>query len=257
MPAPSIAPKTVSSTAGTPLKPTLPITEAQREEFRAWQQEVVEGYGYNKRAKADAARPLDPESEALAWRVLKSGRVSPWAVAELVNDNQLEKFMFRHKDHTPTELRAKLLVAERVGEINPAISDLAGRALGVYIDNCVDGYGYSPAEENRTSLREINTEEELAAVAAVTTFLVHAKNEGIANQQKDGDYKDSQGRRNTGTWMTNHRLKAFLKENPDEVNRVIEYMGSRYVGITAKDTRDIIQYVHESKELGALDQGWL
>jgi hypothetical protein len=175
----------------------------------------------------------------------------------LVNDSQLEKFMFRLNDHTPTELQAKLRVAERVGEINPAVADIAGRALGVRIDNCVDGYGYSTVEENRTSLREINTEEELAVVAAVTTFLVYTINEGLANQQKQGDYKDSEGRRNSGMWMTNHRLKAFLQENPDEVNRVIEYMGSRSVGTTAKETREIIQYVRESKELGVLDQGWL
>jgi hypothetical protein len=218
---------------------------------------MAETQGYNKRAKADSARPLDPESEALAWRVLKSGRVNQSAVFSLISESQLDKFMFGHKDHTPTELQAKLRVAERVGEINPAVADIAGRGLGVRIDHCVDGYGYSPAEVNRTSLREINTEEELAAVAAVATFVVYAVNEGLANQHKEGEYKDAEGRRNNGTWMTNHRLKAFLQENPDEVNRVIEYIESREVGITVKDTRAIIQYVHESKELGVLDQGWL
>jgi hypothetical protein len=239
------------------LTPPAPITEAQREEFRAWQREIVGNYGYNKRAQVDAARPLDPESEALAWRVLKSGRVNPQAVASLVNESQLERYMFRHKDHNPAELQAKLRVAERVGEINPAVADIAGRGLGVRIDNCVNGYGYSPAEANRMSLREITTEEELNKVAAVATFLLFAVNEGLENQQKQGEYKGTEGRRVSGTWMTNHRLKAFIQENPDEVNRVIEYVGSRSVGITAKETREIIQYVRESKELGALDQGWL
>lgn len=257
VPAPTLATKPSHAAAGTPLKPPAPLTEAQSQEFRAWQREIVETYGYNERAKADSVRPLDPESEALAWRVLKSGRVTPSAIFQMVSSSQLDKFMFRHKDYTPTELRAKLLVAERVGEINPAVADIAGNAISVHIDNCVDGYGYSTVEEKRTSLREINTEEELAVVAAVTTFLVYAGNEGLANQHKHGDFKDPEGRRNTGTWMTNHRLKAFLQENPQEVNRVIEYMGSRDVGITAKETRQIIQYVQESKELGVLDQGWL
>lgn len=257
VPAPTLAPQAPRSTAGTPLTPAPPLTEAQHKEFRAWQREVVQSFGYNERAMTNAARPLDPESEALAWRVLKSGRVNPQAVASLVNDSQLDKYMFRHNDHTPTELQAKLRVAERVGEINPAVADIAGRGLGVRIDNCVNGYGYSTAEANCTSLREINTEEELTKVAAVATFLVYTMNEGLGNQQKQGEYKDAEGRRTSGTWMRNHRLKAFLTENPDEVNRVIEYVGSREVGITVKDTRDIIQYVNESKELGVMDQGWL
>lgn len=257
VPAPTLAPQPSRSTAGTPLTTPPPLTEDQQEEFRAWQREIVQSYGYNKRAQVDAARPLDPESEALAWRVLKSGRVNPQAVASLVNESQLDRYMFRHRDHNPSELQAKLRVAERVGEINPAVSDLADRGFGVRIGQCVDGYGYSPSEMNRTSLREITTEEELAAVAAVSAFVVYATNEGLTGQLKEGEYKDSEGRRNNGTWMTNHRLKAFLQENPDDVNRVIEYVGSRSVGTTAKETREIIQYVQESKELGVLDQGWL
>ena len=257
VPAPALAPKSVSSAAAKPLTPPVSITEEQSEEVRAWQHRMLNKSIYNTKAKAACMKPLDPESEALVWRVIKAGRVHEEALASIINRNQLQRHMFKGSDAPLAELRASLRVAERVGELAPSVADISGSDLGMIVYQAMRGYGYSPKEENRSQVRHLATEEELAAVAAVTIFLANADNGKQEKQFKQGDYRDADGRTNSGMWMTNHSLKAYIVENPESIHRVLDYMNTRSVGKSIKDTRAIIQYVEESKELGALDQGWL
>jgi hypothetical protein len=261
VPAPAVVKQAATHTATHTLlaKPAL-LTAAQRKEFRRWYLTFTES-NYE-----ELPTEIDPEVQALAWHVTHNGRADHTVVAKILDAHVQSIFiqeyapaimrLHSHVISSPiTKVEAYLRVAERVGTEDAEAG--ADPKLPHYITSVMDSYCYRPKEEDRIQTLSIDTEEELASLTAITLFLRNADLSQLHNQYRIGDFADSLGNLVNGRRMINRSLDTYLRENPDEVHAINEYMNNRTPGTTVKDTKQIIQHVAEIKEHGALGQGWL
>lgn len=257
MPAPSLAPSQSRTVAGTPLDAPTPMTEAEEVLFGAWRKEKARQANLNSRAVDACLAELDREAASIAWRILKTGKVNHFTLSNIIQSEQLQRHAFNKRGYDPRVLRSQLRLLERVSEEYPDIAGSAGVTLSEIIPGSMSGYGYAPKVEDRINVKSIDTKEELDAIAAVAAFIANAMNEDRYDQFKDDDFKCDGATVYSAMWMKNHRLKAYILEDVEALPSIIRYVNEHDVGISAKDTREIIQYVAESRELGALNDGWL
>lgn len=241
-----------------PLPSPEPLTIEQSTFFADWYRGILETVNHSDIATAACLRPIDPETQAVAWRFLTSGAAGHNAAFRLLTQHQIKSHMFNDKGYPESVLLTKMLVLERIRDEVPATLDLANEAdLAYTIHQALRGYCYHKNAEKCVQVYSVTTEGELSSLAAVTAFLHFASKKGYVNQYKHGDFKDAQGERVTGTRMASQRLKEFLVEYPEEIHRAIEYMSARDTAITVKDTKNLIKHLRESEYLGAMDNGWL
>lgn len=206
--------------------------------------------------------PMDEEAMALAWRVGRAGTVQEGAAFNL-----LARY---HQRRTPKVARAfkisqekalktlttSLLLVEKIGQDNPQVQPDDIYAYTSRIEKVVDAYGYSPKVENRVALVPIETKEELASMAAVATFILDSANRNGA-QHTDTSFVCADGTKVNGSYIANRSLDAYLRENPRDVNKVLDYVADRKLGNTVKDTKALVDYLKDTEGNNAVNEGWL
>ena len=263
VPAPVLSPVSVSSAPQrTLLTPPETLTPEESQEFDAWYREALVSSQYNERATKLYVDNVDPEPKAIAWRLIQDGIVNPRAVMSMLNDSKKGYLAIRSIDPEIKKVKtgvlvASLLVAERMSQEYPNEVREDGPNISRLISRAIKGYAYSTKIDDRHMVTGVATEEELASLTAVTTFLFHADANNHDNQQKWGNFKDSELQQVEGLWIANRRLDAFLRENPSQTPRVIEYMNTREMGTSAKDFKALVAYLQESEDFGVLEDGWL
>jgi hypothetical protein len=238
------------------------LSEAETQEFNDWYVSELDGKQYNDWARVLYPKNVAAESKALAWRVIKAGAVDPKAVAILLNSSHSRIHMsiapeLKYVSPAQDVLHASLRVAERMSEYDPVSVSGAGYALASTIQNSMKGYCYTPQLEDRVLLTSVNTEEELDSLSAVTFFLHNALSRGDDSQYNTKGFKDADLIRVDGMRITNRTLDAFLRENPNEVHRVISYVTERGLGHSVRDAKNLIKHLRETADMGALGEGWL
>jgi hypothetical protein len=242
----------------TPLSPPERLSSDQSAAFMNWYLGMLTTANHSEVARAACLMPIDHETQAIVWKFISGGEIGRDAAFRLLIQHQVKNHLFKATDYPVSMLRTNLLVLECIRKEAPVAFDIANEAdLAYSIHQSLRGYCYTPSVKDRVQNYSLGTEEELAALTAVTVFLHYASKNSYTNQYKYGDFKDAQGERVTGTRMTSQRLKDFLVEYPEDIHRVINYMSARDTAFTVKDTKELIQHLRESEDFGALDQGWL
>lgn len=265
-PAPSVAASApVSVPISTPLPEIQPLSDEEREVFANWQSMLMNNGHFREEIREIAKKPLPSSVEALAWRLTREGDAQETAVRFLTTyhtrrSSQFAKTFRHEQEFLFNTLRNSLLLVDRISKDetgSPALKIGGPITYANMIDKSLNGYRYSPKMDEVPDLTPIMTEEELSSITAVTRFILDARDRKDYGSCREKEYKDSIGKKLTGIYMANRSLDAFLRENPHEIDRVLKYVQERRIGNTVKDTKALVKYLRESKEMGALDDGWL
>lgn len=265
VPAPSIAPNVAGSTASrTPLVMPEPLDETQHQAFLEWQHSELDSMRYRVEVKNTFRQRFDPQVEALAWRLVKGGKVPGETVAKFLGTFHARrtpafaKSFGYAQDDVLSDLTSSLLLAERLGTEYPeVVNDGSAPNLATAVGQALDGYNYSPKPDERAPVGTISSEEELASIAAITGYILEAQRRQEFDQYKNTSFVNTRGKKVTGLILSNRSLNAFLRENPHEVHRAIAYAAERGMGNTVKDTKNLIQHLHDTEGADAIAEGWL
>lgn len=265
-PAPSITPKSeVSGPSRTPLAETPTLSEDQYKEFREWQDKHLNSVRYRIEVKDTDNQRFAPSVEALAWRVIQEGDVPEETVSKFISTFQTRRSSFyaqtfkHEQDKLLSTLSNSLLLAEKISKDAPQAPDQVGgpKNYASFIEKALSGYRYRPKHADPLPNEPIRTEEELASVAAVTRFILDARDRSDYGSFRDNEFKDIDGKKAKGSYMANRSLDAFLRESPHEIDRALGYIRSRGIGNTAKDTKQLVRHLKESEDMSVLSDGWL
>lgn len=263
VPAPVLSPERApSAPQRTPLTPPEPLTPEETAKFNNWYRERLAEVQFNTRAVNGYVDILSPESKALAARILAHGAVEKKVLVSILTGSH-RSFVVNQKFHHPDVqkmhrvLNTSLRVVEKLAHDDPKVMDGLGASGAVMIKKALDGYGHSKTIDERVPFMSAETQEELASIAAVTTCIAHAFTNGNSHQYRVGKFRDADYQQAEGVWLTNRHLDAFLRENPGQTPRVIEYMNTREMGTSAKDFKALVAYLQESEDFGVLEDGWL
>jgi hypothetical protein len=265
VPAPSIAPKAAASAAArTPLPMPEPLDETQHAAFLEWQDSELDSMRYRVEIKNTFKQRFDPVAEALVWRVIQSGKVPKETIGRFLGTFHTRRTRIFAKnfgyaqEEVLSQLTSSLLLAERLGTEYPE-SVMEGVPLNFAsaVDQALVGYSYTGKKSDRVEATTITTEETLTSVAAVTAYILESRNRQDFTHYKNSTFVSVNGKKVEGIYIANRSLDAFLRENPHEAGRAIAYAAERGMGNTAKDTKQLIQHLHDTEGMGALTEGWL
>ena len=259
------APAAPSLPSRTPLVLPQPITDAQILEFNEHYGEAFTQITYRRDSMYTFLYDLDEVTQALIKRVCDSGKVQPQTVVRFLTryreerEGTVGRLMGANRDGAARlgQLQAALLVAEKMGHQSPAAAAERGSMYALIIERGIKGYCFSPKKSERVPLAHVRTEEELASLTAVITYLIDAQRRMDYLQYKSTTMEDAYGASADVFYMTNRTLDAFLRKNPDETDRVIRYVSERGIGTTAQETKNLTTHLHETKDFGLLSDGWV
>lgn len=263
VPSPTVAsPNASVPLQRTPLSAPAPLSPEQVKEFDDWYSDAMLDRSADEVSIAGYIKDLSDESKSLAFRVLQGGVVSKESLTTMLQRSHRGKSMsfapeLNVQDHSVSILHTSLRVAEKMATDDPLIVSVRSMDLVEGIERTLKGYCYSPDKVERVPVTSIETEEELASLAAVTTFIVHARREGNTGQYSRGAFNDADDRRVEGLRISNRAVDKFIRENPHEVQRVIAYAKERELGQTVRDAKVLINHLKETSDMNALGEGWL
>jgi hypothetical protein len=268
VPAPSIKPHAPASAPSvTPLVMPEPLTEAQLQDFYKWQAPFEESSSYRMEILTVMREPFDGPTQALAWKLVTEGTVPEKTVIQLLmkyhsrRQRQLARMFGHQQEALLKNLRNHLLLAERIGKDHPHLAhELTNGHSWMnepFLNRVGEGYGYKSKQEDRHPLAAIESEEELASLAAVSAFLLQSRITESIDQYRETQYRNSEGEKVDAIYMSNRSLDKFLRENPHEAQRVLPLVRERGIGNTTKDTKRLLEWMADTEDTTALQDGWL
>lgn len=250
----------------TLLTPPEAITEDESKSLMDWYKSEFSTMYPAASTVEMLTRPIDEETQALLWRVLQGGTVPKEAILWMTHQYQTN----RHKhlvlrsgrqnekqESLREHLRMCLRLVESVGREAPGYASDGGNSYATNISHVIYGSQYIQQKKDDSLPFLLETEEELVALTAVSLYLSDVNDRRSFKHRKIVRFQLPNNMSVDGQYMVNRTLEAFLKENPHEVHRVIEYGKSRDMGNAAKDTKGIIRHLRETKGMSALGEGWL
>ena len=254
MPAPAIS----KDQDTTPLTLPRALSDEDFQKFIEWQQEELRRFNFREGILGLSSQRFDPVAEALAWRLAQDGSVPSHVVAMLLRDfhqkhwRKRELNRFDKSPLDPVQVRNSLLLAESIYRHRPALDQ---KIAPVLIRESLDGYCYRTKQEERHSLGEVKTEEELSSLTAVSVFIADLEDDVSIVATRA--FRKAQGTELYGSYILNRSLDAYLRTNPDKAEQVISYVKDRGIGKAVKDTKQMIAWLDNAAGNSAIDQGRL
>lgn len=264
VPAPTLAPTAaVSASTETPIVMPDALTEKEYKAFYDWQRSFTSNSHYRNEVLAMFDEPFHAPTQALAWHIISSNSVPHKTVYGILGNyhahrqSNLAKMFGHVQSDLLNDLRNKLLLAERLCRKNSPDDVSEYWLTDKFLTKAIEGYHYTPKEEDRGLPAPIATEEELESIAAVSSFLIRALSAGNVDQFKEKTYRGGNGKKVIGMYMANRSLDAYLRTAPEDADRAIEYAVTRKIGNTVKDTKQLMEYLRDTEDAVAINEGWL
>jgi len=258
----------VKSRSVTPLVMPSPLSEDEAREFLRQNERLLSNVPFDGYANSHEViqTMLNGVTQAQIKGMLEQGAITIAALDRLLVEYRRDiKSQYKNKSHitkslSEDHLQTALLVAEGIAKEHPTLIPRDGVDFANYLRSIINGNAYRSKMVERLPFDKPETVEEIramTAIAAVTLYDFKHNSYG-GYYVKRSVFKDRAGIEVVdGRYLKNRSLDTFLRENPEEVSRVLDYLDSRLLGNTAKDTADLVRYLRESEELGAVSEGWL
>lgn len=262
------ATRPVKARSATPLVMPSPLSEDDAREFLRQNEKLLsnvpfDGFQTSHEVIKDM---LDGVTQAQIKGMLERGTITIPVLDRLLTEyrrdikSQQKTKIHITKSGSEDRLQAALLLAESVAKEHPTLIPNDESYFSNYLRSIVNGNTYRTKMVDRLPFDVPKTAEEfnaMTAIAAVTLY--DFKHNGYSGYYaKQTVFKDRSGVEVTDArYLQSRSLDAFLRENPREVNRVLDYLDNRLLGHTAKDTANLVRYLSESEELGPVSDGWL
>lgn len=258
----------VKARSATPLVMPSPLSEEEAREFLHQNERFLSNVPFDGLATSHQVikNMLDGVTQAQIKGMLEQGTITIPALDRLLIEYRRDiKSQYKNKSHITTSvardhLQTALLLAEGVAKEHPTLTPSEGVDFANYLRSIVSGNGYRTKMAERLPFEMPETVEEvkeMTAIAALTLYdFKHNSYSGY--YAKRSVFKNRAGIEVVDArYLQSRSLDAFLRENPQEVNRVLDYLDNRLLGHTAKDTANLVRYLSESEELGPVSDGWL
>jgi hypothetical protein len=247
LPSPKLSPQ--NGTQGTPLEP-IPLTTASQTKVIIAEFEKGEVY-WNLDAKSLSTN-LSRKDKGLIYRMLKNPDIDSELVKMLVS------YALWNEGTKSEEISSALLIAEKIiSNGDTVISSEWG--VSTFLETVI-GIDQRGAGGYLRPVKEIETQEELAGKAAVTTFTLTAWNEF----PDDGSVTAKGSKKFNFRWkrdfrfVANRHLESLLMERPEKRYTITEYVRKRGMHPANKKPVDALRsYLDEGAEATAVSSGWL
>lgn len=258
----------VKARSVTPLVMPSPLSEDEVGEFLRQNQRFLSSIPFDggETSHGVIKHMLNSVTQAQIKGMLEQGTITVPALDRLLIEYRRDiKSQYRTKNHitksgSEERLQTALLLAEGIAKEHPTLIPSEGIDFANYLRSIVNGNGYRTKMVERQPFSMPETVEEIkemTAIAALTLYDFKHNSYG-GYYTKRSVFKDRAGIEVVDArYLQSRSLDAFLRENPQEVNRVLDYLNGRVLGHTVKDTASLVRYLSESEELGAVSDGWL
>ena len=229
----------------TPLPQPDPISE---QEFERYRKALKENLSLRKRP--------DRMEAALIRRILEGADVSQDALryaTSYMGDFSVGERV-SHYDYNA------LLIIERV--CRDEGSEMIINATSLFMD-AIEGLARRRREADSQTVPLIETEEELAAHAAVVKMLVAVGRKELDSGHygdlslKVGQFYTADRTRHSGASFKNHAFTALLRERPEDYKKIEGYVMQRGAPKTKSDVDLLREYLDPEHAQQALAEGWL
>lgn len=229
----------------TPLPKPEPINES---DFGRYRQALKDNLSLRKRPNREEA--------ALIRRIVESADVEQEALRNVTSYMGIMSIGERvnHYDYNA------LLILERV--CRDEGSEIVIRSTSLFMD-AIEGLARRRREADSHTVPPIETEEELAAHAAVVKMLTVAGRQELDSRSgeqfsfKTGQFYTSDHTRHSGSSFKSHTFTALLRERPEEYKKIEGYVMQRGVPKTKSDVELLREYLDPEHTQQALAEGWL
>lgn len=249
--------------SATPLPSFGSITESELEHL-ADQHPAYTYYGRNSACALEILQKCaPPETWALVKR-FHDGGGNPQFV-----EQQVHLFQRRLTDwdgqrngasYALLHLNSALLVADRIHRDFPDVEHWDPESQSRFVDHSLTGYIKEPAQSDCLRLKPFSTVEELDRITAHTAFVLNAEKHhgGLMGRSIENTmYPDAEGISRFGTIIPNRGVAQYLRQHPNEIRRVMRYMENNEYDNTEETAQNLVQFLDETAEVPALDDGWL
>lgn len=205
-----------------------------------------------------------PESWSFVKKVMESG-IAPESVTFFCAVHQSQMTSFRRNEDAEVNALARfhntLMVAERIEREYPDMKHWDGDIQGRFVSRSVASYNLPFQKGKWTATKQFTTEEEVESAAAVAVFVLNCERNhgglmGRFIQNKNYRVDDVFL---MGTIITNPDVDAYIKNRPDEVRRVMQYMEDedREYGNSKEEAEAMISFLEGTASSPSLSDGWL
>jgi hypothetical protein len=245
-----------------------PLNEDEAREFLRHNEKALSNSPYDglETSHEVIKNMLDGVTQAQIKGMLEQGTITIPALDRLLIEYRRDiKSQYKTKNHitksgSEERLQTALLLAEGVAKEHPALIPSEGIDFANYLRSIVNGNGYRTKMAERLPFEMPKTVENVKVMTAIAAFTLYdfKQNSYGGYYTKRSVFKDRSGIEVVDArYLQSRSLDAFLRENPQEVSRVLDYLDNRLLGHTAKDTANLVRYLRESEELGPVSDGWL
>lgn len=258
----------VKALPATPLVMPAPLSDEEAQEFlRQNKRRLTDTPFDGGQNSYEVIRDmLNGTTQAQIKGMLEQGTISTPVLGRLLTEyrrdikSQQKTKLHITKSGSEDRLQTALLLAEGVAKEHPTLIPDEGSYFSDYLRSIVNGSTYRTKMADRLPFEVPKTVEDVNAMTAIAAITLYDfKHNGFSGYYaKRTVFKDRSGVEVTDArYLQSRSLDAFLRENPHETRRVLDYLDNRLMGHTAKDTANLIRYLQESAELGAVSDGWL